>query len=282
MRASKLYAITYSVSVLLPVIIPSPSSFSTHRPIIGPLDTLRLASNVLPGRTKAPASRGQQAFLFLLPQILVHLLLIHLRHTKQHDHKHQHKDPQESELSPEIDHAEEREVDCDPVQERTRHTRCAYEIRKRIVGPLRTGPDCFMVVTAIWLRVRPARRSIAESLRTKSGVLRRYDHGQSVVQRQSHEHRILNRVTHRKRMPMEAMPTTELVKKSKHAGEDNQADDEEKKAEDQLQRTEDGAEGEVGAVEDIVPFPFPFACQALAADKSSLLADQLLQLTSIA
>lgn len=148
---------------------------AVHCTIVRALDALCTTSDVLPRGTESATSASKQAFLLLLPQIIIQLLLIQLRHAEKHDEEHDGEDAEESELRPEIDEAEERKVDIDAVEEGGHDRGRADEVGDRVVGALGAWPDGFTVVAAVRLLVRVVAWAVAEGLGAEGCVLWCYD-----------------------------------------------------------------------------------------------------------
>ena len=168
------------------------------RAVAGPLHTRGTTSDVLPSCTEASASAGEQTFLFFLAKVFVELLFVQARDAEQHDYEDNEEDSEESELRPEVDDAEEGEVDGDAVEEGAHRGRCADEVADGVVVALGARLDCAAVVAAVGLLVKTVAGAIAEGLCTEGGVLGCDDHGERVVEREhdegeedsSHEHSI--------------------------------------------------------------------------------------------
>ena len=93
----------------------------------------------------------------------------------------------EGELCPEVDHAEEWEVQRDSIDERAYDARRANVLRSWIVSSFAAGPDHIMVVRAVWLISRMSGDPIAERLWSKGGVLWG-DHGsRGIIDRKDNE-----------------------------------------------------------------------------------------------
>lgn len=159
---------------------------TVSRAVVGPLHTRRAASDVLPSCAEAPSSAGKKAFLFFLAEVFVQLLFVQARDAEQHDEEDDEEDSEESELRPEVDDAEEGEVDGDAVEESAHGGRGADQVAGAVVVALRAGLDGAAVVAAVGL-VGAVAAAVAEGLGTESGVLGRDDHGERVVESEDDE-----------------------------------------------------------------------------------------------
>ena len=90
-------------------------------------------------------------------------------------------------MRPEVDDAEEGEVDRDAVEEGGHDTGRTDHGCRRVVAALGAGFDGALVLRAVWLFAGVARRAVAVGLGAESGVLRCDDHGEGVVEREDHE-----------------------------------------------------------------------------------------------
>ncbi|KAH9825751.1 retinitis pigmentosa 1-like 1 protein isoform X2, partial [Teratosphaeria destructans] len=165
--------------------------FYSTRTIIRPLDPLRAAGDILPSRSKSPPGTRQQPLFFLLPQILIHLLLVQLGDAEEHDEEHNHEDAEESELRPKVYDAEEGEVDGNAVEEGgddAGRADCAGgETAGLGFGALGAGFDGRAVVRAVGLGVGGLEGTVAEGLGAEGGVVGGDDHGQGVVEGEDDE-----------------------------------------------------------------------------------------------
>lgn len=173
------------------------------RAVACPLHTRGTTSDVLPSRTEASSSAGKQTFLFLLAEVFVQLLLVQSRDAEQHDCEDDDEDAEESELRPEVNDTEEGEVDGDAVEEGAHCGRRADKVADGVVVALRARLNGVAVVAAVGLLVETMAGTVAESLRTKGGVLRRDNHGERIIERKhnegkedsSHEHGVWCRLS---------------------------------------------------------------------------------------
>lgn len=148
---------------------------------------LRTAGDVLPRRIKPSARAREQALLFLLLQITINLLLIQFRCPEQRCYEDNDVYAQERELCPEQNHAKEGEVDGDAVDESADDTRRANLFGDGVLGKLGTALDFTEVLCAIRVLSGVTGCEVAESLRTKGGILWRHNHGDGVVEGQHNE-----------------------------------------------------------------------------------------------
>ena len=104
--------------------------------VVGPLHASRSASDVLPSSAEPSASGGKKTLFLFFAKIVVELLLVQSGDPEQHDQEDDKEDSEESELRPEVDHAEEGEVDGDAVEEGADDRRRTDEVADRVVVAL--------------------------------------------------------------------------------------------------------------------------------------------------
>jgi len=95
-------------------------------------------------------------------------------------------DSQESKLRPEVNNAEEREVDSDAIDESANNTWSAHILGDRIGGKLRAFADSILMVCAIWLLARVLGWTIAVCLWSPGCILWCDHHSYGVVDGQNH------------------------------------------------------------------------------------------------
>lgn len=145
------------------------------------LDASSTTGDVGPCGTKAAACAGEKTFLLFLCKIIIQLLLIETRSTEQHDDKDNEEDAEESELSPEVDDAEEGEINGDAVQERANDGGCADHASDRVVGGFAARTDSLVVVATVGLLIGMVSGSVTVGLGTESGILRGDHHSNGIV-----------------------------------------------------------------------------------------------------
>lgn len=164
----------------------SSSIAAISRTIVRPLHPRRPASDILPSRAEPPSSASKQTLFLLFASVFVELLLVQSRDAEEHDEEDHEEDSEESKLRPEVDDAEEGEVDSDAVEEGADGRGSADEVADGVVVALGAGLDGVAVVAAVGL-VGALAGAVAEGLGAEGGVLRCDDHGERVVERQDDE-----------------------------------------------------------------------------------------------
>jgi len=134
-----------STSTFIVAIIIMSSTVGPRSTIIL-LRPLGLASDILPSGIESASRTRKQALLFLLLKVGIKLILVKLGCPEKSGDEDDEIDGQERKLRPEIDDAEEREIDRDAVDEGAHYRWCTDILSNGVGGKLGTSPNRTLVV----------------------------------------------------------------------------------------------------------------------------------------
>ena len=109
------------------------------------------------------------------------MLLVEPGRPEQHDDEDDDEDSQKDKLCPKVKDAEKGEIDRDAVEEGGNDAGGTDQPGSWVIGILGARSDGLVVVAAIRQLVAVVEGPVTERLRSESGVLRSYHHGNGIV-----------------------------------------------------------------------------------------------------